>query len=170
MRKIAVIMIVVGTLLFLSVFLDLSLSFWRILELIISIILIASGIGLIKPSININGKVIDGSDQNEIHYANEQLNYAEEEIESEKDMPEFARKIAKGSIHVARNSFIKRKDIKKIVRRTLFGLTSGVILFLDSLSLFGLNFNFWEFLLVLIGSFLLTSGISSLIPDRRRKN
>ncbi|MGM0640004.1 MAG: hypothetical protein ACQESN_01080 [Thermotogota bacterium] len=170
MRKIAVIMIVAGVLLFLSVFYDFSMGFWRIVELIFSIVLISSGLGLIKPSININGKSFDSLNQDDIHYANEQINQAEEEIEEEKDMPEFARKIAKGSFRFARSTFTKRKILKKIIKRTIFGLTAGIILLIDSLTLFGLNFNFWEILLVLIGAFLLASGISSFVPNGRRKN
>lgn len=170
MRKIAVIMIVAGLLLFLSVFIDLSMGFWRIVELVLSIVLITSGFGLVKTTVNINGKTIDSLDQDDVHFVNEQINNAEEEIESEEDMPEFARKIAKESLHFARNSFTKRKALRKIIRRTLFGLTAGIILFMDSLSLFDFNFNFWEVLLVLIGSFLLASGISSFVPDRRRRN
>jgi len=170
MRKIAIIMIASGVLLFLSVFTDLSMGFWRIVELVLSIVLITSGFGLIKPTININGKTIDSLDQDDVHFANEQINNAEEEIESEEDMPEFARKIAKGSLHFARNSFTKRKAIRKIIRRTLFGLTAGIIIFIDSLSLLNFNFNFWEVVLVLIGSFLLASGISSFVPDRGRRN
>lgn len=169
MRKLALIMIVAGVLLFLSVFVGFSMGFWRIIELIFSIILFTSGLGIIKPNISINGKNISDLNQDDIHYANEELNEAEEDIETE-EMPEFARKIAKGSIHFARNSFTKRKLLRKIIRRTIFGLMSGIILFLDSLSLFGLNLNFWEIALVLIGSFLLASGISSFVPNGGRKN
>src|SRR6056297_1289686 len=147
MRKLAVIMIVAGVLLFLSVFYDLSMGFWRIVELIFSIVLISSGFGLIKPSISIDGKSFDNLSQDEIHYANEQINQAEEEIEEEKDMPDFARKIAKGSFRIARSSFTKRKLLKKIIRRTIFGLLAGIILFMDSLSLYDFNFNFWEIIL-----------------------
>lgn len=166
MKKFSILLFAIGILIFLNVFIqDFSLTFWRNVEFLIGVVILFSGIFPHKKwllNVNINGKNIEteiGENYDEVF---DEVN----EVMEDDDVPEFAKTIAKKSISYATKR--KKRNVKRIVRNFLFGISAGILLIFSSLGLFGLNFSFWEFLLVIISTFLVALGLSSLIPDRRK--
>jgi len=83
---------------------------------------------------------------------------------NDEEVPEFVRKITKSTINFSTNK--KKTRIRKIVKNFLFGVSSGILLIFSSLNLFNIQFSFGEIILVLIGTYLIATGISSFIPVR----
>jgi hypothetical protein len=115
--------------------------------------------------IHINGINVSNISEEEKIEIEEELRNAREDLE-DSEIPSMAKNISKKSINYVEKKVFKKTHIKSLVKKIIFGLTSGTILFFDSLNLFNLKFNFWEFILVIIGSYLLATGISSFIPER----
>lgn len=169
MKKFAILLIAVGVIIFINVFFHISFSFWRVVELLIGLVFIFEGLTSFSGNrrsrikLNINDKSVEFNEDTE-KLIEDSLNEAEESIDSE-EMPQFARGIAKGAIGITRKSLFSRKKLKKQIRDFIFYLTSGTIITMDVFNLYGMNFNFWEFILVIIGVFMIAQGITAFIPE-----
>ena len=167
MKKASVLFLAIGILIFLNVFIEeFNLSFWRNIEFILGVILLATGLfpkSNFLLNVNINGKNIE----TEIDENYDEVYDSVNEVMEDDDVPDFAKKLTKSSINYVTRR--KRKNINRVIRKFLFGVSAGLLLIFSSLGMFGLGFSFWEFILVLFSTFFVALGISSLIPDRGNK-
>lgn len=172
MKKFAVLCLVVGIILILSVIFGFSISFWRIVELILGINFIVYAV--FKGRRNVHVHMIHDKDGNEYEIPPQQAaDIARDTIKQvhdnldEQEIPAFPKSIAMGSLKFAESVVGGKKySAAKLLKRLLFGFIAGTILIFDSLNLFGLKLNFWEVLLVIFGSAFLAYGISSFFFKR----
>jgi len=168
MKKFSLIFLLIGVLIFLNIFIEgFRLEFWRNIELILGSFLLITGVfphkRFFSGSVRINGKNMEklfNEDEKELEETLEEVTDAL----NDEEVPEFVRKITKSTINFSTNK--KKTRIRKIVKNFLFGVSSGILLIFSSLNLFNIQFSFGEIILVLIGTYLIATGISSFIPVR----
>ncbi|BBE31832.1 hypothetical protein OSSY52_19730 [Tepiditoga spiralis] len=165
MKSFSITLMILGILLLMIVFSGYSMNIWSIFEFILGILLISTSFFHKNSNFHLIYKDKIVRDKNMIKNT---LEEAEEEISSENEMPEFAKKIATKTIGVVKDHLLPNEK-KRILKYLIFGFLSGTILILDSFSLFGLNFNFWQIILVIFSSYLIGLGISNIIFGGEKK-
>ncbi|SHE43348.1 hypothetical protein SAMN02745164_00426 [Marinitoga hydrogenitolerans DSM 16785] len=141
MKTLALTFILIGLVIILSVFWGYSLTFWKTLEFILGFILIISGINpkqKVELTKNKKKLVLEGKEAEEV---------IDDILDSQRGL--FFK-------------FLKKTHKNFRFKTFIFGLISGITLILDSLNIIDTNLNFWEVLLVILGSWLIASGISTI--------
>ncbi|WP_129408646.1 hypothetical protein [Marinitoga lauensis] len=146
MKLLALVFIIIGLVIILSVFLGYSLTFWRIIEFIV-------GCGFIIAGFNPTQKVEITKNKRKV-------------ILNGKDAEEVIDDILE-----PQNGWffkvLKRTHKNFRFKSLIFGLISGITLILDSLNIIKTELNFWEILLVIIAAWLIASGLSRIFLRRK---
>lgn len=165
MKSFSIILMILGILLLMSVFSGYSLNIWSMFEFLLGILLISTSFFHKNSSFNLIYKDRIIRDKNMIK---DTLKEAEEEISTESEMPEFAKKIAKKTLGVVKEHLLPNEK-KRILKYLIFGFLSGMLLILDSLNLFDFNFNFWQIILIIFSSYMIGLGVSNIIFGGEKK-
>ncbi|GAB6188875.1 hypothetical protein JCM30566_06140 [Marinitoga arctica] len=146
MKFLALVFILIGLAIILSVFWGYTLTFWKTLEFILGIIIIYFGfhpkqevkIKKGKKEVILNGVEAEG--------------VIDDILETQQ-----------GWFFKGLKIFHRNFKLKSLI----FGLIAGIFLILDSLNIFEKSFNFWEVILAIFASWLIASGLSAIFSRRK---